>query len=130
MVFAIFALHNKADHWWEAKARLLRRSLGTRPITWKAFVDAFYEKYFSWSMANQMEQEFLNLIQGNKSVAEYEGKFNALSRFAPTQVDIEDKRCRRFLEGLRPFIRDIIEPLRLTEYADMVDKGFGERETA
>lgn len=68
-----------------------------------------------------MEREFLNLIQGNKSMAEYENKFNALSCFMLTLVGTEEKKCQHFLERLRPSIRDIIEPLRFSEYADMVD---------
>lgn len=110
VVFATFSLQGEADHWWEATARMLRRSLGTRPISWKAFVDAFYEKYFPRSVANQMEREFLDLVQGNKSVAEYENKFNALSRFIPTLVDTEEKKCRHFLEGLRPSIETLLNP--------------------
>ena len=69
-----------------------------------------------------MEREFLNLIKGNKYVAEYENKFNALSCFILTLVGTEEKKCQHFLERLRPSIRDIIEPLRLSEYADMVDR--------
>lgn len=60
-----------------------------------------------------MEREFLNLIQGNK--------FNALSCFMLTLVGTKEKKCQHFLERLRPSIRDIIEPLRFSEYADMVD---------
>ena len=61
------------------------------------FVNTFYEKYFAQSVSNQKKRQFLNLIQGNKTVAEYEDRFNALSHFAPTLVNTEEKRCRHFL---------------------------------
>lgn len=53
---------------------------------------------------------------------EYENKFNALSRFILTLVNTAEKKCRCFLERLQLYIRDTIEPLRLSEYADMVDR--------
>lgn len=84
--------------------------------------DVFYEKCFPRSVANQMERQFLDLIQENKTVAEYEDKFNALSRFAPSLVDIEEKRCRHFLEGLRPSIRNPLKDFKITDYADLVDR--------
>ncbi|KAK9177898.1 hypothetical protein WN943_027088 [Citrus x changshan-huyou] len=84
------------------------------------FVDAFYEKYFPRSVAEKMEREFLNLIQGSKSVATYEDTFNTLSRFAPTLVNTKEKRCRRFLEGLNSSIKDPLKPLRITNYVDLV----------
>lgn len=117
VVFATFFLQGEVDHWWEVKACLLRT-----PITRKMFVDAFYEKCFPRSVANQMERQFLDLIQENKTVAEYEDKFNTLSRFALSLVDTEEKRCRHFLEGLRPFIRDPLEDFRITDCADLVDR--------
>ena len=83
---------------------------------------AFYEKCFPRSVANQMERQFLDLIKENKIVAEYEDEFNALSCFAPSLVDTEEKRCRHFLEGLRPFIRDPLEDFRIKNYADLVDR--------
>lgn len=55
-------------------------------------------------------------------MVEYEDRFNDLSCFAPTLVDTEEKRCRHFLEGLRPSIRDLLEDLRLTDYVDLVDR--------
>lgn len=77
---------------------MLRNNLCDGTITWKMFVDAFYEKYFPRSVVEKMERELLNLIQGSKFMAAYEDTFNTLSRFAPTLVDNKEKRCRRFLE--------------------------------
>ena len=47
-------------------------------------------------MADNMEIQFLELKQGNLSLAEYEAKFTELSRFVPTYVDTERKRAKRF----------------------------------
>ncbi|KAL8120759.1 hypothetical protein AgCh_017802 [Apium graveolens] len=41
-----------------------------------------------------MEIKFLNLTQGDLTVAEYEAKFTELARFVPYQVDTDEKKAR------------------------------------
>ena len=48
-----------------------------------------------------MELKFLELKQNNISVVEYEAKFTKLSRFVPEFVNTEEKRARRFQQGLK-----------------------------
>ena len=48
-------------------------------LTWTVFLDAFYEKYFPESVWDEKEVEFMELIQGNKTVLRYEAKFTELS---------------------------------------------------
>jgi hypothetical protein len=50
------------------------------------------------------KKEFLSLTQGNMTVTEYRDRFTQLSRYAPEEVDTDEKHQERFLEGL-------IEPL-------------------
>ena len=45
-------------------------------------------------------KEFLALKQGSMTVAEYHDKFIQLSRYAPTEVDEDEKRQEMFMEGL------------------------------
>ena len=45
------------------------------------------------------KKEFLSLTQGNMSVSEYRDRFTQLSRYAPEEVDTDEKRQERFLEG-------------------------------
>ena len=45
-------------------------------------------------------KEFLSLTQGGMSVSEYRDRFTQLSRYAPEEVDTDEKRQERFLEGL------------------------------
>ena len=82
----------------------------------------FLEKYFPAYMTDQMELKFLELKQGNMSVAEYETKFTELSRFVPTYVDTERKRARRFQQGLKSWIRSKLAILELETYAAVVQK--------
>ena len=46
------------------------------------------------------KKEFLALKQGSMSVAEYRDKFIQLSRYAPIEVEDDDKRQELFMEGM------------------------------
>jgi hypothetical protein len=46
------------------------------------------------------KKEFLSLTQGNMAVSEYRDRFTQLSRYAPKEVDTDEKHQERFLEGL------------------------------
>ena len=56
------------------------------------------------------------------SVAEYEAKFTELSRFVPEFVSTEEKKARRFQQGLKPWIQNRVAILELTDYATLVQK--------
>ncbi|XP_044489090.1 uncharacterized protein LOC123213686 [Mangifera indica] len=90
------------------------------PITWSRFEEVFNEKYFPDHVRFKMEADFLSLIQGDKSMAEYEEKFTTLSRFAAGLIKDKGSHCRRFFEGLRPAIKSRLSILKLNTYADMV----------
>jgi hypothetical protein len=46
------------------------------------------------------KKEFLSLTQGGMSVSEYRYRFTQLSCYTPEEVDTDEKRQERFLEGL------------------------------
>ncbi|KAL8155372.1 hypothetical protein AgCh_000671 [Apium graveolens] len=79
--FASYFLKGEANYWWESTRALE----GGVFITWERFTELFMEKYFPRYMKNQMEIKFLNLTQGDLTVAEYEAKFTELARFVPDQ---------------------------------------------
>ncbi|XP_063946164.1 uncharacterized protein LOC108194850 [Daucus carota subsp. sativus] len=117
-IFAAFMLKGEANYWWEAK-RVLE---GSSIISWARFTELFLEKYFPKHLENQMELKFLELKQGNMSVAEYEAKFTELSRFVPHQVDTDEKKARRFQQGLKPWIQNRVAVLEITSYATLIHK--------
>ncbi|KAI9160100.1 hypothetical protein LWI28_005107 [Acer negundo] len=123
VVFASFILEDEADHWWDATSRILKTTmLGNDHITWEMFKNAFNVKYFPDRVRFKMERDFLSLKQGSKSIAEYEQQFTSLSRFATKLIPDDESRGRRFLDGLHPDIQSKVEVLKLTRYADIVDR--------
>ena len=117
-VFSVYLMKGEANHWWESKKNLE----GTGVVTWERFSLLFLEKYFPKYIETQMEVKFLELKQGNMTVAEYEAKFSELSRFVPEFVDTEEKRARRFQLGLKQWIQNKVAILELTNYATLVQK--------
>ncbi|XP_018685045.2 uncharacterized protein LOC103995568 isoform X2 [Musa acuminata AAA Group] len=118
--FATFMLEGEAEYWWKTIRRI--SEIRHEHITWKVFVEKFNEKYFSDYIKEQKELEFLNLVQGNLTVAKYEAKFIELSRFATYITDDESRKAKRFERGLKPAIRSWISVLKLQTYADVVER--------
>jgi hypothetical protein len=48
----------------------------------------------------KIKKEFLSLKHGGMYVSEYKDKFIQLSRYAPGEVDDDEKKQELFLEGL------------------------------
>jgi len=92
-----------------------------KPVTWEAFRGKFLSEYFPDSVRYAKEVEFLQLTQGEKSVADYTEKFMHLSRFYTLPLD-EEWRCRKFENGLRGDIRLMVAPLSIKDFAALVEK--------
>ena len=55
-------------------------------------------------------------------MADYESKFDELSRFVPSYVDTDRKKSMRFQQGLKPWIRGKVARFELDTYAGVVQK--------
>ncbi|XP_059630001.1 uncharacterized protein LOC132272960 [Cornus florida] len=112
IILATYKFAKDAKLWWKSVTSRFK----VENMSWNKFKELFYEKYFLISKRWELKDQFLGLIQGNMSVAEYENKFTLLSRFAPEMVyseavekalmleaDIKDKDVRRKQKrGARP----------------------------
>ena len=67
-----------------------------------------------------MELKFFELKQENLTVAEYETKFTELARFVPEYVNTEEKKAKRFQQGLKPWIHSKVALFELNTYAAVV----------
>ncbi|KAL8100391.1 hypothetical protein AgCh_032593 [Apium graveolens] len=95
--YASYFLKGEASFWWESACALEEEG----PVSWARFTELFLEKYFPDYLQSQLEIEFLELKQGERSVAEYEAKFTELARLAPGYVNTEIQKARRFQQGLK-----------------------------
>lgn len=119
-------LEGQAYHWWES----VESMQGTVSMNWEGFERIFLEKYFPSIMKEEKAREFIYLLQRDMTVGEYQAKFEGLSRFAPHLIPDDATKAKRFEQGLRPAIKDKISILKLTRYADVVDRALiAERST-
>ncbi|XP_030936300.1 uncharacterized protein LOC115961460 [Quercus lobata] len=118
--FASFMLKGEVEHWWRSTKKTMPLK-EDEILTWTIFLDAFYEKYFPESVRDEKEVEFMELIQGNKMVLQYQAKFTELSRFAPHIVADDVRKAKKFQRGLRPSIKTRMAALRLKSYFEVVE---------
>ncbi|MCI55191.1 hypothetical protein A2U01_0076441, partial [Trifolium medium] len=72
-----YMLREEVNRWWKNARQRLRA--GGVVITWEMFKREFWVKYFPADVRNRKVVEFLELKQGNMTVAEYAAKFESLS---------------------------------------------------
>ena len=116
--FASYYLKSEANYWWESVEPLEEVEI----VSWDRFKELFLEKYFPKYMQSQMELKFFELRQENSSVMEYERKFTELARFVPEYINTDEKRAKRFQQGLRPWIRSKVAVFELSTYVAIVQK--------
>ncbi|KAK1394816.1 hypothetical protein POM88_013872 [Heracleum sosnowskyi] len=114
--YASYFLKGEANYWWES----VRALEATEVIPWERFKKLFLDQYFPKYMQTQMELRFFELKQNELSVSEYEKKFTELSRFVPEYVDTEEKKGKRFQQGLKSWIRSRVAMFQYTTYAEVL----------
>jgi hypothetical protein len=68
------------------------------------------------------KKEFEDLKQGSMSVSEYVTHFTQLSRYAPNNMDTNEKKQVWFLNGLNDGLAYALEARDFVNFQDMVDK--------
>ena len=58
------------------------------------FKKAFLDQYFTNTTKKALRMEFINLVQGSMTVAQYEAKFMSLSMFAKAFVSTEEEKVK------------------------------------
>jgi hypothetical protein len=68
-----------------------------------------------------MRDKFLNLKQGGMSVPEYLDKFTTWGRYAPNDIDMDEKKRERFLNGLQEELQTYLVAVHYPDLEAMVD---------
>ena len=72
--------------------------------TWEDFKAAFETQFVPEAFKEAKRVEFERLVQGNMTVAEYEKKFLELAEYCPYTIPNDDRKKKRFLDGLSDVI--------------------------
>ncbi|KAL6191721.1 hypothetical protein ACLB2K_038111 [Fragaria x ananassa] len=115
MCIATFLLKDEAQVWWSG----VERAKDVTALTWKGFVQLFREKHFPDTMREQLELEFIALVQGLMSVRDYEARFSQLYHFA-REMDAVDL-SRKFVRGLRHELQKAVISHRFATLAEAVE---------
>jgi hypothetical protein len=119
VLFAAHQLYDTVANLWETYCNT---HVNVNAITWNEFKARFRTHYVPRGTMKLKRKEFADLKQGGMTVDEYLNSFIQLSRYAPDDINKDEKKQDAFLNGLND---DIQFQLLKTDYADfqhMVDK--------
>jgi hypothetical protein len=77
-------------------------------INWPEIRAAFHAHHVPQGVI-KLKKEFQDLKQGSMSVSEYVTNFTQLSRYAPHEVDTDEKKRECFLNGLNDRLVYVLE---------------------
>ncbi|XP_073033793.1 uncharacterized protein [Primulina eburnea] len=117
---AIYQLKDRAQLWWEATEEAMKDS--GEIITWDAFRAHFTQEYAPPSYYAAKEEEFNQLVQGNKSVVEYASQFSALLPYVPHVARNDQAKLSRFLHRLQQTVHTLVMTGSPNTYIQSVEK--------
>jgi hypothetical protein len=88
-LFAAHQLVGPAANWWDAYVEAHEEP---ETINWQEFMNNFRTQYVSLGVIKLKKKEFENLKQGFMTVSEYVTQFTQFSRYAPNNVDTDEKK--------------------------------------
>jgi hypothetical protein len=111
VLLAAHQLTGTALAWWE---NYCAAAEDATTITWNEFVKEFRRYHILAATIKRKVNEFRTLQQGSMSVEEYTYQFMELARYAPEEVDKDEKKQDMFKKGLSPELRTLLT-LRYTQ---------------
>ncbi|XP_040996031.1 uncharacterized protein LOC121242204 [Juglans microcarpa x Juglans regia] len=119
--FAAFKLSGEAKRWWNSE-KVIREAEGIGVIVWTQFKQSFFDRFFPKADRDARAREFTNLVQGTMTVRQYAARFAELSRFAAYLIPDEEKKTRKFEEGLNYRIYERVMVLQIQNFSELVHK--------
>ncbi|XP_071685453.1 uncharacterized protein [Lolium perenne] len=116
--YATYLLSGLAASWWD-NVILIQPS--GHVFTWDEFKKKFREAQVPESIMELKRREFETLKQNDLSVWKYLVEFDRLSRYAAEDVNTEEKRIKRFLKGMNPFLKMQLNLTKCTRFHELVD---------
>ncbi|XP_016675173.1 uncharacterized protein [Gossypium hirsutum] len=102
-----------AEYWLKATERITNNIDCTHELP--------SEEIYGASYVDARRREFMNLAQGDRTVAEYEVEFLRLCQYARWMVAAEYKKCVYFEDGLKDNLRVLIALQRERKFTVLVD---------
>ncbi|XP_057968055.1 uncharacterized protein LOC131157727 [Malania oleifera] len=122
VVFVMFKLRGEARCWWRSARLIKEQILDLVPVMWSRFKELFFERYFPTIIWSAKAAEFMHLSQGQITVSQYVARFIELSQFVPHMALGEEKKVRKFEEGMRKNLFEQVIGFWAQTFADVVDR--------
>ncbi|XP_073045319.1 uncharacterized protein [Primulina eburnea] len=118
--FSTYLFEEAAHNWWRTVEH--RWTKNHTPKTWENFLQEFEGKYITQVILNTREREFMDLVQGDMTVAQYEAEFHRLIHYAPHYMEDEVRKRKKFVQGLKLDIRWATLSTEVTSYVSAVNQ--------
>jgi hypothetical protein len=119
VLFASHQLEGLTADWWDAYVEAHEE---LESINWQEFKNSFRSHHVPLGVMKLKKKEFEDLKQGSMTVSKYVTHFTQLSRYAPDNMDTNEKKQDWFLNGLNDGLAYALEACDLVNFQDMVDK--------
>jgi hypothetical protein len=119
VLLASHQLSSPAADWWDAYVEAHEEP---ESINWPEFRATFCAHHVPQGVIKLKKKEFQDLKQGSMFVNEYVTKFTQLSRYAPHEVDTDEKKQECFLNGLNDGLAYALEARDFENFQEMVNK--------
>ncbi|KAK1679653.1 hypothetical protein QYE76_040501 [Lolium multiflorum] len=110
--------NDQQQSWWE---NLVAVHPPDKVFTWEEFKKKFRDAHVPDSVVELKKREFEELRQNTAPIMQYVRDFNRLSRYAPEDVDTEEKRKKRFMKGMNPYMKMQLRLARTAEFQELID---------
>ncbi|XP_017609290.1 uncharacterized protein LOC108455213 [Gossypium arboreum] len=120
-----------AEYWLEATERIMNVLDYTPEQKLKGAVSLLRDEAYQWWLTGKYVRasyvdahrcEFMNPMQDDRLVAEYEAEFLRLSHYARGMAASEYEKCVHFEDDLKDSLKVLIAPQREREFSVLVDK--------
>jgi hypothetical protein len=118
VLYATHFLVGAVGAWWESIRAMQPKG---QVMTWEAFKTKFRKAHIPSELIKIMRDKFLNLKQGGMSVTEYLDKFTTWGRYAPNDIDTDEKKRERFMNGLQENLQPYLVVVPYNDLEALVD---------
>jgi hypothetical protein len=119
VLFAVHQLYGTAANWWETYCNT---HANVNTIIWNEFKARFRTHYVPRGTMKLKRKEFADLKQDGMTVNEYLNSFIQLSRYAPNDINTDEKKYDVFQSGLNDYIQFQLLNTDYVDFQHMVDK--------
>ncbi|GJS47998.1 putative reverse transcriptase domain-containing protein [Tanacetum coccineum] len=111
--YAASCFVNKALTWWntQVQARGREAAIG---MSWNDFRALLMEEFWPSNEMEKLENEFWNLTMVGANHVAYTDRFHELAKLVPHMVTPESLRIKRYINGLAPQIRGMLQATQPT----------------